>query len=288
MMPVSPALSILLPTWNNLPYLKFCIDSLRRNSRSSPQIVVHVNDGSDGTLEWVRAQDLDYTHTAKNVGICHAMNLARTRATGKYLLYLNDDMYVCPELDSRLLQRAQELETAGTECFMISGTMIEARDSGNACAVVADFGHSIEHFDEAGLLNSLPKIQREDWCGSTWPPLMISALNWDIVGGFSIEFFPGMYSDPDLSMKLWQIGCRTYLGVGNAMVYHFPSRSTGRIRHNRGRIQFLRKWGITSKTFDRFMLRRGQPYRGVLGEPDVDSGFAFKRWLDGVKLRVLR
>ncbi|MGH8455637.1 MAG: glycosyltransferase family 2 protein [Stenotrophobium sp.] len=286
-MTTTPALSILIPTWNNLPYLKFCLDSLRRNTRTLPQVVIHINDGSDGTLEWVRAQGLDYTHTAQNSGVCKAMNLARTKATGRYLMYLNDDMYVCPELDSRLLARAAQLEASGNDCFMISGTMIEARDSGNACTVNADFGHSPETFREADLLASLPRIERADWCGSTWPPLMMSSRNWDIVGGFSIEFSPGMYSDPDLSMKMWMLGCRTYLGVGNALAYHFPSRSTGRIRHNRGRVQFLRKWGITSKTFDRYMLRRGMPYQGSLGEPDSEGGFAFKRWLDGVKLRVL-
>ena len=42
-------LSILIPTWNNLPYLKLAVDSIRRHSACSHQIIVHVNDGSDGT-----------------------------------------------------------------------------------------------------------------------------------------------------------------------------------------------------------------------------------------------
>ena len=53
--------SILIPTWNNLPFLKICVDSIRKNSTYRHQIIVHVNDGSDGTLEWVRQQGLDYT-----------------------------------------------------------------------------------------------------------------------------------------------------------------------------------------------------------------------------------
>ena len=55
--------SILIPTWNNLPFLKICVDSIRKNSTYRHQIIVHVNDGSDGTLEWVRQQGLDYTHS---------------------------------------------------------------------------------------------------------------------------------------------------------------------------------------------------------------------------------
>ncbi len=30
----------------------------------------------------------------------------------------------------------------------------------------------------------------------------------------SEEFSPGMYSDPDLSMKLWQEGVRYFKGIG--------------------------------------------------------------------------
>ena len=39
--------SILIPTWNNLPFLKICVDSIRKNSTYRHQIIVHVNDGSD-------------------------------------------------------------------------------------------------------------------------------------------------------------------------------------------------------------------------------------------------
>lgn len=48
--------SILIPTWNNLPYLQLCIESIRRHSAFEHEIIVHVNEGTDGTLEWVRAQ----------------------------------------------------------------------------------------------------------------------------------------------------------------------------------------------------------------------------------------
>lgn len=282
-----PALTIIIPTWNNLPYLKLCLDSVARNTRSSPQVVLHINDGSDGTLAWVRERGYDHTHTERNVGVCEAVNLARTKAAGRYLLYLNDDMYLCPELDSRLLARAAELEAAGVTRYMLSGTMIEAKDSGNACTVNADYGHRLEDFRESQLVADLPRLQRADWSGSTWPPLLMKRDDWDVVGGFSVEYFPGMYSDPDLSMKMWLLGCRHYLGVGNAMVYHFPSRSTGRVRHNRGRIQFLRKWGITSKTFDRHFLHRGEPYRGALSEPQATRAYALRRFVDGLKLRFL-
>ena len=53
--------SILIPSWNNLAYLKLCVDSIRRHSSVEHEIIVLVNDGSDGTLAWVREQGLALT-----------------------------------------------------------------------------------------------------------------------------------------------------------------------------------------------------------------------------------
>ena len=39
--------SILIPSYNNLEYLKICIDSLNKNSKYAHQIIVHINEGSD-------------------------------------------------------------------------------------------------------------------------------------------------------------------------------------------------------------------------------------------------
>lgn len=102
-----------------------------------------------------------------------------------------------------------------------------------------------------------------DWKGSTWPPNIVHRDVWDLVGGYSIEFSPGMYSDPDFSAKLWKAGVRLFKGIDRSRVYHFEARSTHRIVKNDGSTQFLRKWGITSSSFLRDILQRGEPYNEV-------------------------
>jgi len=84
--------SIIIPTWNNLALLQLCVRSIRQNSAHTHQIIVHVNDGSDGSLDWVRAQGLAYTASPHNIGICLAVNEAAMHATQDYILYLNGDM----------------------------------------------------------------------------------------------------------------------------------------------------------------------------------------------------
>jgi GT2 family glycosyltransferase len=258
--------SIIIPTWNNLELLQLCVRSIQQNSAFPHQIIVHVNDGSDGTLDWVRMQGLTYTASPENIGICLAVNEAAMHATQDYILYLNDDMYCCPGWDTALVNKLKQLDT---DLFMLSGTMIEPRDTGNPCVVVGAYGTEADAFDEARLLQDLPDLRKADWLGATWPPTLVSKRWWFKVGGYSSEFSPGMSSDNDFSMKLWHAGCRVFLGVGDSLVYHFQCKSTGKVKKNDGGRQFLMKWGMRQSVFDRYYLRRGQPAQGpVLTEPE--------------------
>ena len=248
--------SIVIPTWNNLPFLQLAVETIRRNSAHSHEVLVHVNDGSDGTLDWVREQGLKHSASSDNIGICFAVNRVAALATQPYLLYLNDDMAVLPGWDTRLLEVAKRLDG---QRFMLSSTMVEPGGANNRCAVAADYGRDTASFREAELIAALPSMRRAHWLGSTWPPTLLPTWMWADVGGYSTELSPGMSSDNDLSMKLWHAGCRTFIGLGDSFVYHFACVSTGRIVKNDGRLQFLHKWGISQRDFDRICLHRGEP-----------------------------
>ncbi|WP_017774355.1 glycosyltransferase family 2 protein [Paraburkholderia kururiensis] len=275
--------SIIIPTWNNLPYLQLVIASLRRHSAHAHQIIVHVNDGSDGTLAWVREQGIEHTASPANIGICHAVNLAAARAREDYVVYMNDDMYCCPGWDVALARRIAQMPSA---LFLLSGTMIEPVDTGNPCVVVRDFGREAASFDAHALVEAAPTLVRGDWRGATWPPTLVHRDWWFKVGGYSSELSPGMSSDNDFSMKLWDAGCRIFLGVGDSLVYHFQQKSTGKVVKNDGRRQFLHKWGMTQATFDRFYLRRGQPVEGAVAVEEPQPGAKLSRAL--LKSRIKR
>jgi len=266
--------SILIPTWNNLPYLKLCIESLRKNSHYTHQIIVHVNEGSDGTKEWVDAQpDIDYTCSEKNIGICYALNLGRELVDTDYIVYMNDDMYICPGWDEELYR---EIKSIGHPHFFLSATPIEHYPVSN-CSIKGLYGTDVQTFREEALLKEYAGLPMQDWQGSTWPPNVVHRDIWDLAGGYSVEFSPGMYSDPDFSMKLWHMGIRLFKGVSKSRVYHFGNKSTTRvIKKNKGYYMFISKWGMTSSTFTRHFLRRGEPFDGKLGEPGIGSGLQWK------------
>lgn len=252
-----PLFSILLPTWNNLAYLQLCVKSIQKNAHFDHQIIVIINEGKDGTLDWVKTQKLDYVHASENIGICFGLNAGRSLAKANYICYFNDDMYACPDWDFHL---KKEIDAIHHNDFFLSATMIEPNDTGNPCVIVQDFGDDLESFNEAKLLKTFDTFQKNDWQGATWPPNVVHIDLWDLVGGYSIEFSPGMYSDPDFSRKLWAAGIRYFKGISKSRVYHFGSKSTKKVRHNKGKITFLLKWQLSSNEFTKKYLKRGQVF----------------------------
>lgn len=256
--------SILIPSWNNLPFLKCCVASIQKNSSDQHEILVYANEGTDGTVDWCRGENLRFIHSEVNVGVCTSLNALFEMASNDIICYVNDDMYLCPNWDRPLINEIQKL---GHDRFYLSSTMIEPEDTGNRCVLAPfPFGKNPKEFDEAGLLMALPAMKKNDWSGSTWPPNLMHRSMWEAIGGYGEEFSPGLYSDPDVSMKLWNEGVRVFKGLGESRAYHFMSKSTGRVKMNDGKSTFLKKWGVSSSWFVNKVLQQGENYSGPLPE----------------------
>mgnify|MGYP001177701990 CR=1 FL=1 len=269
--------SILIPTYNNLNYLKLCINSIKKNSLFDHEIIVFVNDGSDGTLSFVKKNSITYIHSKINVGLCVAVNKIANLASNKYIVYAHDDMYFCPHWDEPFVQ---EITNLGHDNFYLSGSMIQPFSS----FINLDCGKNIEEFNEEKLLREYKKIYFPDFQGSTWAPTLISLNTWNKVSGFDEKYKFGLGSDPDFNMKLWQAGIRIYKGLGNSRVYHFGSISLRKKVWNDGHKTFLLKWGITIKFFKKFYLRSNKMYDGPLKEPKKDFFFLISLFICKIKL----
>ncbi len=257
-----PRFSILIPTWNNLEYLKLCVRSIKENSIfPDHEVLVFVNEGTDGTLEWVKDNRIKYLHSIENVGIARSVNQLAALSTAPFIIYFNDDMYALPGWDWEL---AQWVHSFDHDRFVLSATMIEPIDTGNPCVVVKNFGGDTKNFKETKLLAEHKTLRRPHWQGAMWPPLLMSRTLWFEIGGFSIEYPGGFYTDPDLMAKAYAAGVRDYIGVGSSLVYHFMQKSTPKQKNYRELIKkakrlFKAKWGIKPSTFKRKVLKLGKP-----------------------------
>ena len=265
--------SILIPTFNNLKYLKFCIRSIKKNSKYTNQIIPHVNIGNDGTIDFLKHENIDYSYTEYNSGICEGINKAAKLAKYNYLLYAHDDFYFCPNWDE-ILQN--EVNKIGHKNFYLSGTMMKNGQINFNC------GDTPDNFDEQKFLDNYKDHNHYDFQGSTWAPSLVHRDTWNKVGGLSEEYFPGTGSDPDFNKKLWDLGIRIFKGINNFKVYHFGSivlrNKLNKIKKNnrygsRGAKLFLLKWGISIKFFKKFYLKSNDYYDGPLSNPIKNSKF---------------
>jgi glycosyltransferase involved in cell wall biosynthesis len=279
-------ISIIIPTFNNLDYLKICINSIRKNSSYDNEIILHINEGTDGTLQYAKDNKIKYSYSEVNSGLCVGCNLAAKKTSHDLILYAHDDMYFCPNWDNVLIEEVKKLNT---NKFYLSSIMINADPKLNGF-LNFNAGENNKDFDEEKLLSNYKDLTYFDFQGSTWAPHLIHKEIWESVGGFSEEFSPGAGSDPDLNMKMWQAGVRIFKGLGNSKVYHFGSitirkKNIPEFKKNigsRANKKFLMKWGISIGFFKKYYLKSDTFYLGPLEEPKKNINY----FINLIKIKI--
>jgi glycosyltransferase involved in cell wall biosynthesis len=272
--------SILIPSWKNYAHLKLIIESIRRNSTYVHEICVHLNEGDENSKKLLEDLGISHSISRENTGVCFGFNAASSLAQCPIFVLMDDDKYVAPGWDKPLYD---EIKKQNSPYWSISGSMMERSGNNNKCVISCqNYGATPDEFDEKLFLEEYNTYPHQDWSGSLWYPLAIDRRIWMMIGGLSTEFSPGMYSDPDFMMKLWQAGVRHFKGLEKSRVYHFMSKSTSRIKKNDGRRQFLLKWKMSNSVFSKYFLRLGDKYNGDIQKPNL-SAVKWKLMADRIK-----
>ena len=274
-------ISIICPTYNNFKYLKLFLESIRYNSFYNHELIFHVNDGSDGTLDYLRNNNIKFTHSINNIGLCSAVNIAAIKSTKKYILYTHDDMYFCKNWDKFL---ESEINKYKDNLFYLSGTNISHKNA----LINYNCGSSPENFDKNKFDLFCKNDQSEDLQGSHWAPHVIHRNLWNKIGGFSEEFNPGDGSDPDLCSKLWFLeNVRIFKSISKFKVYHFGSITIRekKIKKNNGTKSFILKWGFNPKFFRKYYLRGNKilVFDGPLKKPKFSFFMIYDLIINKVK-----
>ena len=277
-------LSIIIPTFNNLDYLKFFLRSLKVNSEFDHEIILHINDGSDGTLKYALENNMKHTHSKSNIGLCSSMNKAYSLTTTDHILYAHDDMYFCKNWDIFLIN---EINKQNNNQYYLSGTNVSTRHG----LINFDCGSTYLDFDEKKFHNFCLQDETPDLQSSHWAPHLIHKELWDKIGGFSEEFNPGDGSDPDFCMKLWKQNVRIFKGVSKFKVYHFNSLTTrnDKIVLNNGTRTFLSKYGFNPKFFRKYYLRGNNsviPFKGRLNNPKKNFSMLLDLSINKIKYTI--
>jgi len=218
-----PGFSIIIPTYNTLPYLKLCLKSIKEHSAYPHQIIVCADGCVDGTNEYLETYPgIDKVILSKNQGICSATNQAARLANREYLFLANDDLVVSPGWDEALVNST-------SPCRVLSGVQVEPGWVPVApCHIKRDFGQTFEEFREQEFLTyagSENRLKQGVFEPGVNYPFLIHRKLWEQLDGLDESFNPGPGSDPDLFYRLALKGTEL-LRVRSSLFYHFGGRAS--------------------------------------------------------------
>lgn len=104
---ISQSVSVVIPVYNAAPWLERCIASIRMQTHRELEIIL-VDDGStDASLEICesarRSDKRIHTLSQKNNGAAAARNAGISRATGEFLMFVDADDFIDPDMVEKLL-----------------------------------------------------------------------------------------------------------------------------------------------------------------------------------------
>ncbi len=221
-------ISFVIPSRNNLSYLKWCYNSLRKNLGYKHQLLMASDSSTDGTWEWleeISKKDDNikiYKNENERLGIVYWYDFLCKEADNDRVMFFHADMYACPGLDEEILKHLKK-------GVVVSATRIEPplHPSGPE-KLTEDFGIEPETFDEYGLMNYIAEFQQTSNTKITngvFAPWAIMKDDYWKVGGHDKLFAPQSKEDSDIFNRFHLSGYE-FVQTWRGLVYHMTSRGS--------------------------------------------------------------
>lgn len=109
---LTPNISIIVPVFNVEKYLRFCIDSVIKQTYTNFELLL-INDGSSdnsGSIcdEYAEKDDRIRVFHGDNRGVSHARNIGITNAIGNWITFIDSDDYIEASLLSVYMKQINE------------------------------------------------------------------------------------------------------------------------------------------------------------------------------------
>ncbi len=215
--PLGP-ISAVVVNYQGEAYLEACIRSLQAQSLPVAEIIVVENASTDGSLSVLNSnfRDVEILRMRSNVGACTARNVGMRAARYRWVLLLDNDVVMEPNV----LQRLSESIAERPGAVMAQPRSVFKDDPARIHYDGGDLHYvgliSLHHFGELRATADSPPVEEIDVAISLC--LLIDKKEAIDAGGFDEAFFI-LFEDLDLSHRLRLAG-HTILKVNDAVVLH--------------------------------------------------------------------
>ena len=261
-------ISFILPSRNNLKYLRQAYDSIRSNSLHPHEICIADDASTDGTKEWVQGVMEEDKNVKLHINkgperLGHTIlydTLVNEYATNDIVMIFHADMYLCPKAD-------EEIDKYIEPGRVVSLTRIEPPlHPPGPEKVLQDFGIEPEEFEQGKLLKYLKTIDKDKKpTFGIFAPWAIYKEDFQRIGGHDSLYAPQSKEDSDIFNRFVLNGYEL-IQTWQGFVYHMTCRGSrfkdGAMRNPAGQVfmkgressewlaqnlrstrNFIRKWG---------------------------------------------
>ena len=295
-------ISFIQPSRNNLKYLKWSYNSIRKNLGYRHEICWADDFSDDGTWEWMNEiikkdpnVKIHRNEGPTRLGHTILYDTLVDMATSDIIMIYHADMYACPKLDEEILKHLEPGK-------VVSATRIEPPlHPDGPEKILEDFGIEPEEFKERELLNFVDEVQsgngllygplalNRETSNGIFAPWAIYKEDFTSIGGHDPLYAPQSKEDSDIFNRFVLNGYEL-IQTWKGFVYHMTCRGSrfadGAKRNPNGQVfmknretdewlkqnerstrNFIRKWGHFVK-HDEMMM--------PIIPPKYDVGFVVK------------
>ena len=253
--------SFIIPSRNNLSYLKMCYNSIRKNAGYIHEICFADDASTDGTWEWLQeiGEKDNLVKYYRNPGperegltILYD-SLVDNVATTDRLFFFHSDMYLLPNA-------VEEIDKYLKEGVVVSLTRVEPPlHPAGPEKIIQDFGIEPEELKEQELLDWFNRYKpTQETTEGVFAPWAITRKDFEEIGGHDFLFRPQSKEDSDIFNRLHLTGVK-FIQTWKGLVYHMTCRGSrfnpmagGGVGKdspewlyttNKNMREFIRKWG---------------------------------------------
>ena len=232
----------VIPTYNNLPFLKLTVKSVRQNCYYNDMpIFIFAENCTDGTNEWLAENadrlKIDYHIERDNVeqrGIGGGIDLCVSQVKTEFVNILHSDFWVGPNQDIELLKLYDDIkpgERLIASSFRVQPNIFPNDPPYRPGTVFVDFDQFGVHDDEfeenyfddwAAEFSQDNDIQVRKAGGAGYFCRVEDHIH---IGGNDPRFEPMYWEDKDLFMRM-QMEDYKFIMTSKSVIWHFTSRTS--------------------------------------------------------------
>jgi len=256
-------ISFIQPSRNNLKYLKWSYEAIRKNQgEHEVEICVADDDSSDGTWAWcieMEKKDPNFKWIRNQTGKRQGHTILYDRlinevATNVIAMIYHADMYLCP---GALDAIEQEIKPG----VIVSLTRIEPPlHPDGPEKILKNYGVEPEEFQEEALLEFInSRVPDNDTTEGIFAPWAFYRKDFQEIGGHDPLYAPQSKEDSDIFNR-FQLNGVKFVQTWHGCVYHMTCRGSRRntkdkavniyqdspewlAQNQRSTRNFIRKWG---------------------------------------------